>query len=97
MIRNSSIQAELRNGRITQKTLDSTFLHMIQKGANCPPFVSNAILDTAKKIYRINETDGRYAIERGTNENHWRRRPRAGRETSFRMSIERMYHYPIQR
>ena len=49
MIRTYSVQTEQRNDRISQKTLDHTFLHMIQNGANCPPFVSNAILDTARK------------------------------------------------
>ncbi len=65
MIRTYFSQNEQRNGRISQKTLDHTFLHLIQNGANCPPFVSNAILDTAKKVYRINEADGRYTMKEG--------------------------------
>ncbi len=65
MIRTYANQTKHRNGRISQKTLDHTFLHMIQDGANCPPFISNAILDTAKKVYRINESDGRYTIKEG--------------------------------
>lgn len=65
MIRSYSIQTDQRNSRLSQKTLDHTFLHMIQNGANCPPFVSHAILDTAKKVYRINEADGRYAMKEG--------------------------------
>lgn len=65
MIRNYVTQTEQRNGRISQKTLDHAFLHMIQDGANCPPFVSNAILDTAKKVFRINEADGHYTMKEG--------------------------------
>ena len=36
MIRTYFNQTEQRNGRISQKTLDYTLLHMIQKDANCP-------------------------------------------------------------
>ncbi len=68
MIRSYFNQTEQRNGRISQKTLDHTFLHMIQNGANCPPFVSKAILDTAKKVYRINEADGRYTMKERLDE-----------------------------
>lgn len=43
--------------RISQKTLDTTFLRLIENGANCPPFVSRAILDTAKKVYHFNDSN----------------------------------------
>ena len=65
MIRTYYNQNNNRNFRISQKTLDNTFLRLIQDGANCSPFVSNAILETAKKVYKINEADGRYTMKEG--------------------------------
>jgi hypothetical protein len=47
---------DVKNGiqnRTNLKTLDNIFLKNIEHGANCPPFVSNAILQTAKRIYRL--------------------------------------------
>lgn len=44
----SSIQS-----RTNLKTLDSIFLKSIEYGAKCPPFVSNAILETAKGVYNL--------------------------------------------
>jgi hypothetical protein len=29
------------------------FLSQVEKGANCPPFVSTAILDVAKRVYHL--------------------------------------------
>jgi len=65
MIRNYQVQKEQRIGRISQKTLDGTFLNLIEKGANCPPFVSNAILNTAKKVYRLQEADSNSSMKPG--------------------------------
>jgi len=65
MIRSYSVQTNQRNDRISHKTLDHAFLHTIQNGANCPPFVCNAILDTAKKIYHLNESNGQATIKEG--------------------------------
>jgi hypothetical protein len=39
--------------RITIKTLDHLFLSRVERGANCPPFVSNAILEIAKSVYNL--------------------------------------------
>lgn len=39
--------------RADQKTLDSIFLKSIEHGAKCPPFVSNAILEEAKRVYNL--------------------------------------------
>jgi hypothetical protein len=65
MIPNYSIQKERCTQRITHKTLDGTFLHLIEKGANCSPFVSNAILHTAKNVYRLNEADPQNTMKPG--------------------------------
>lgn len=65
MIATYSIQKERCIQRITHKTLDGTFLHLIEKGANCSPFVSNAILDTAKNVYRLNEADPQSTMKPG--------------------------------
>jgi hypothetical protein len=65
MISTYSHQKERCLQRITHKTLDGTFLHLIEKGANCSPFVSNAILHTAKNVYRLNEADPKNTIKPG--------------------------------
>ena len=65
MIRNYQVQKEQRNRRFSEKTLDGTFLNLIEKGANCPPFVSNAILHTAKKVYRLAEVDPSHVMKQG--------------------------------
>lgn len=39
--------------RTNLKTLDNLFLKEIEKGAACSPFVSNAILGVAKKVYNL--------------------------------------------
>ena len=36
--------------RVNSKTLDPLFLNQVEKGANCPPFESSAILDVAKRV-----------------------------------------------
>jgi hypothetical protein len=42
--------------RISLKTLDHLFLSQVEVGANCPPFVSNAILDVAKRVYHLDSS-----------------------------------------
>jgi hypothetical protein len=37
--------------RLNAKTLDQMFINMVEQGYDCPPFVSNAILHTAKSIF----------------------------------------------
>jgi hypothetical protein len=47
---------DVRSGiqnRVNLKTLDNIFLRSIEYGAKCPPFVSNAILDAAKRVYNL--------------------------------------------
>jgi hypothetical protein len=47
---------DVRSGiieRTSLKTLDGMFLKNIEDGARCPPFVSNAILESAKRIYNL--------------------------------------------
>ena len=36
--------------RLNAKTLDQMFVNMVEHGYECPPFVSNAILETAKSV-----------------------------------------------
>lgn len=56
MIKSYQNQQDQCQARITEKTLDSVFLRQVESGANCPPFVSNAILDTAKRIFHLGES-----------------------------------------
>jgi hypothetical protein len=37
--------------RLNAKTLDQMFINMVEQGYDCPPFVSNAILQTAKSVF----------------------------------------------
>ncbi len=37
--------------RLNTKTLDQMFVNMVEHGYECPPFVSNAILATAKSVF----------------------------------------------
>ena len=51
---------QVRSGienRVNLKTLDSIFLKNIEHGAKCPPFVSQAILDSAKRIFNLGNRD----------------------------------------
>jgi len=45
------VEDQLRQGRFDAKTLDSLFRRRIEEGANCSPFVSQAILDTVKEVF----------------------------------------------
>lgn len=65
MIRNYQVQKEQRNERFSQKTLDGTFLNLIETGANCPPFVSHAILNTAKNVFRMEQANQQQTIKPG--------------------------------
>jgi Protein of unknown function (DUF1670) len=53
MMRNQIIEDQLRQGRLDAKTLDSMFRRRIEEGANCSPFVSQAILATVKEVFAI--------------------------------------------
>lgn len=37
--------------RLNAKTLDQMFVNRVEQGYECPPFVSNAILETAKSVF----------------------------------------------
>lgn len=65
MIQNYQVQTEACFERISQKTLEGTFLNLIETGANCPPFISNAILNTAKNVFRLQEADPRHQMKPG--------------------------------
>jgi len=43
--------------RTKLKSLDNLFLNEIETGAACSPFVSNAILDVAKKVYNLGDNN----------------------------------------
>jgi hypothetical protein len=51
------VQRGLQN-RTSVKTLDHIFLKSIERGANCPPFISNAILEAAKRVYNLGNSRG---------------------------------------
>lgn len=53
MIRGKAIENRLRVGRFDAKTVDSMFRRAIENGANCAPFVSEAILRTVKQLYPL--------------------------------------------
>jgi signal transduction histidine kinase len=53
MIRTNAIEETLRYGRLSAKTLDNMFRRRIEKGANCSPFVSKAILAVVKEIFAV--------------------------------------------
>jgi len=57
MIRTKLIEDQLRRGRLDSKTLDSMFRRRIEEGANCSPFVSQAILATVKEVFAIGPED----------------------------------------
>jgi len=53
MIKTKFIEEKLREGRLNAKTRDSMFRRRIEEGANCAPFVSDAILATVKEIFPV--------------------------------------------
>jgi hypothetical protein len=53
MIRSRGIEDKMRQQRADAKTLDNLFRRRIEAGANCPPFVSHAILQTAKEVFPL--------------------------------------------
>ena len=57
MIRTKVIEETLREGRLNAKTVDSLFRRRIEQGANCSPFLSQAILDTVKEVFAIGPQD----------------------------------------
>jgi hypothetical protein len=57
MIRTRLVEEKLRKERLDSKSLDNLFRRRIEQGANCPPFVSSAILETAKEVFPISPED----------------------------------------
>ncbi len=57
MLRTKTIEDQLRKGRLKAKTLDNMFRRRIEEGANCAPFVSQAILKTVKELYPHDHED----------------------------------------
>jgi hypothetical protein len=53
MIRSSALEDKMRRQRADAKTLDNLFRRRIEAGAKCPPFVSQAILQTAKEVFPL--------------------------------------------
>ena len=65
MIRAKVIEDKLREGRLDAKTLDSTFRRRIEEGANCSPFISEAILNTVKDVFAIGPQDADHQLGLG--------------------------------
>jgi Protein of unknown function (DUF1670) len=65
MIRTKRIEDRLRRGRLDAKTLDSMFRRRIEEGANCSPFVSQAILAAVKEIFAVGPEDTAHELGLG--------------------------------
>ena len=57
MMRTKFLEEKFRQGRLDAKTLDNLFRRKIELGANCSPFVSQAILTTVKEVYPLHPDD----------------------------------------
>lgn len=57
MMRNKLVEEKERQQRLDSKTLDNQFRRRIEEGASCSPFVSQAILLTAKEVYPLSPQD----------------------------------------
>jgi hypothetical protein len=57
MIRTKLLEEKLRKERLDSKSLDILFRRRIEQGANCPPFVSSAILETVKEVFPLSPED----------------------------------------
>src|SRR5271157_3625996 len=53
MIHSRSFDDQKRQQRADAKTLENLFRRRIEAGANCAPFVSEAILKTAKEVFPL--------------------------------------------
>jgi hypothetical protein len=53
MIRSRGLEEKMRRQRADAKTLDNLFRRRIEVGAKCAPFVSQAILQTAKEVFPL--------------------------------------------
>jgi hypothetical protein len=57
MIRTKLVEEKLRQQRLDAKALDNLFRRRIEQGANCSPFVSQAILQTVKDVFPLAPDD----------------------------------------
>jgi hypothetical protein len=57
MIRSRTVEDQTRRQRFDAKTLDNLFRRRIEAGANCPPFVSSAILQIVKEVFPMDGQD----------------------------------------
>jgi Protein of unknown function (DUF1670) len=57
MMRTRFLEEKFRQGRLDAKSLDNLFRRRIELGANCSPFVSQAILQTVKQTYPLDPDD----------------------------------------
>ena len=53
MIKHGPAEKLSSQNRLKAKTLESMFKRRVESGANCPPFVSQAILHQAKEVYDL--------------------------------------------
>jgi hypothetical protein len=65
MMRNKLLDEQHRQHRLDAKTLDSQFRREIEEGANCSPFVSQAILQTVKDVFAFTAETGNNALGLG--------------------------------
>jgi hypothetical protein len=65
MLLNKEIEDRLRKGRLDAKTRDSLFRRRIEQGANCAPFVSQAILNTVKEVFPLDGDDPASQLDLG--------------------------------
>jgi len=57
MMRTKLVEEKLRQQRVDAKSLDCLFRRRIEYGANCSPFVSQAILNTVKDVFPLDPED----------------------------------------
>jgi hypothetical protein len=65
MIRTKLVEEKLRQQRLDAKSLDNLFRRRIEQGANCSPFVSEAILQTVKEVYPLSLEDPKRTLGLG--------------------------------
>ncbi len=65
MLRTQFLESQLRQGRLDAKTLDSMFRRRIEEGANCSPFVSQAILAIVKEVFGLNPDEANHQLGLG--------------------------------
>lgn len=57
MMRNKLVEEQQRRERLDAKSLDNQFRRRIETGANCAPFVSQAILQAVKEVFPLSPDD----------------------------------------